>query len=330
MCDKYGIDDKTRFLVLYVDGHLSGQEIATIINRSAKLIYQWERRTKKGEDIRIHKGGNGRKKSITEETEHRVVQMAKENPEAASLSKLRARIGDISANSIWRILTKHGFRYKGADKGIYYTQEERFNRIDFCKKMLADDGKLIYQTFYSDEMAIQLSKVHKTKIWQLPTDKFKKKCSSDCVKLNCWGAISAQGATSLDIYETGLNGDLYQQVIKRHKAEMEKLYPDGEFFFIQDNHAAHKKSEDWIIADQRLGLIKFPKRSPDLNIIENLWSAMKGRVASDAPMNEKELRASLLNHWELLTEKDRMQPLFEGLHRRYMLCLEKGGDKFKY
>ena len=328
MCEKFNIDDKTRFLVLHFDAQLDAQEIAKIINRSLTTIYHWVARTKHGEDIRFHRKKNRRKKIITEDIQSKIIQMVNENPEGASLRKLAARSG-ISKTSISDILAHNGFKYKGFDKTVIYAEQERVTRMDFCKKMLSEDGKLIYSTFFSDEMGIVLNLTHKTKTWQFGTDKVRKKNATENTKLNCWGAISARGATSLDIYEKSMNGDLFREVITRHKEEMKKIYPEGEFYFLQDNHPSHKANEEWVMK-QKLNLIKLPKRSPDLNIIENLWSALKERVASDAPSNEKELRASLLSNWEILTKLNRLQPFFEGLHRRYMECVNREGQKLPY
>ena len=328
MCERYDIDDKTRFLVLYFDAQMGNQEISKILNRNEATIRFWVKRIKKGEDIRNKKRVR-RKKLITEETENKVIQMLRENPEASSTTKLAARIG-ISRNSITKILVKKGYKYKAIENTIEYSEEERMARMDFCKKMLCDEGKLIYRTFFSDEMGIDLNKNHKHKVWQTSNEKIRRKSVIENVKLNCWGAISAHGATSLDIYENGMNGERYKQVIKRRKAEMEQLYVDEDFYFVQDNHPAHKVSEEWIVKEQGLRLIKLPKRSPDLNIIENLWGALKERIKCDAPSNEKELRASLLNNWEVLTKGNRLEPFFEGLHRRYLECISKGGLKLPY
>ena len=330
MSDKFGIDDKTRFIVLYLDAHMPHPEIAEIINRSARTLESWVAMTKKGIDIRIRKKMKGTK-LITEETENRIIQMVKENPQGSSLKKIATRIGGgIAASTIGKILARKGFKYKAFDKGIIYTEEERINRVAFCKSMLAEEGKVIYQTFFSDEMSIELNNVYKMKAWQLATENIRLKKATEYVKLHCWGAISALGATSLEIYEKSLNGSIYQDIIKRHTVEMEKIFPDGDFYFMQDHHPAHQKSEEWVRKEQKLKLIDFPKRSPDLNIIENLWSALKERVVSEAPNNEKELRASLLSNWALLTKADRLLPFFEGLHRRYFLCIEKEGHKFRY
>lgn len=326
MCEKFGIDDKIRFLVLHFDAKMNHHEISKILNRNYHTILLWEKRTKKGEDIRLPKT-RGLHKLITEETENKITQIVKENPEGASLSKLAARFG-FSKSSIQAVLAKKGFKYKGGfSKGIIYSEEERMNRVEFCKRMLCDEGKLIYRTFFSDEMGIELNKTHKSKVWQFSTEKIRRKSIAKNVKLDCWGAISVQGATSLDIYKKGMKGELYRQVIERHKVEMEELYPEGEFYFIQDNHATHRMNEEWMIKEQKLALIKLPRRSTDLNIIENLWLALKERVTSDAPTDESELRASLLSNWEVLTKPERLEPFFETLHRRYIYCVEKDGQK---
>ena len=331
MCEKFDIDDKTRFLVLYLDAKLDVQEITKIINRSRRTVGRWKAIADSGGDIRIHKKGTGRPKLITEDTENKIIQIIKANPEGSSTTKLGARFG-ISKTSIANLLTKRGFKYKGFEdrSSLLYNEEERGIRVDFCKKMLSDEGKLIYRTFFSDEMGIELNRVYKNKAWQTATENIRRKNAIESVKLDCWGAISAQGATSLDIYRKGMKGELYRQVIKRHKTEMEQLYDDGEFYFIQDNHATHRMNEQWIVEEQKLHLIKLPRRSPDLNIIECLWVALKERVASDGPTNEKELRASLVSNWEILTKADRLRPFFEGLHRRYVECVESGGQKLPW
>ena len=330
MCEQFNIDDKTRFMVLYFDAQMNSHDISKIINRSVRTLEAWIIRINKGEDIRIRIPRKVRKRGITEEIENKVIQMLRENPEAASTTKLSARMG-ISRDSITKILNKKGYKYKAVviDNKIKYSEEERMDRVDYCKKMLAYEGKLIYRSFFSDEMGIDLNRTHKTKAWQTPTEKVIKK-NRENIKLNCWGAISAQGATSLDIYEKTTNGNTYREIIERHRAEMERLYSDGEFYFVQDNHPAHKVNEEWLIKEQKLELIKLPKRSPDLNIIENLWAALKERIKCDVPTNERELRASLLNNWEILTQTERLQPYFSGLHRRYIECVSKDGHKLPH
>ena len=53
MCEKYGSDDKTRFLVLYFDAQMNIHEISIRIDRSVRTLEAWVRRVKKGEEIRM-------------------------------------------------------------------------------------------------------------------------------------------------------------------------------------------------------------------------------------------------------------------------------------
>lgn len=183
MCDKYGIDDKTRFLVLHLDAKLNGLEISKIISKTMRTIQRWVTMTKNGEDIRIHKGGNGRKKTITEEIEEKIVRLVKENRESVSAPKLAARLG-ISSRSVQRVLSKKGFKYRAIDNSILYDEDERNFRVDFCKRMLSEEGKLIYRTFYSDEMGIELNNnAHRSRVWQLPTEKVRRKIVTENVAL---------------------------------------------------------------------------------------------------------------------------------------------------
>lgn len=325
MSDKYRIDDKTRFLVLYLDAQMSGLEIAGIINKSKKTIRRWVSLTKKGGDIRIE--GRGRKKVITEEVEKKVIQMIQEDPDKITLKKISATIGH-AQSAIRKILAKKGFKYRPLDNSRIYEEDERMLRMDFCKKMLYEEGKLVYRTFFSDEMGIELNKTTtRSRAWQTASQKLKKKNPMVNIRLECWGAISAQGATSLDIYKKSMNGDIYRQIIENHKGEMEALYPDGEFYYIQDYHPVHKMNEDWIVKEQKIALIKLPRRSPDLNIIEGLWIALKDRVANEEPTSENELRESLLRNWEILTKQDKLNLFFENLKRKYWDCISKDGQR---
>ena len=325
MSDKYGVDDKTRFLVLYLDAKMTATEISRIINRSLNTMKHWVSWTKHGDDIRVE--GRGRKKQITPETEEKIVRMVKENPEGMTLKKVGNHFG-LAHTTISKILIKKGFKYRAFDQSIKYEDDERMMRVEFCNKMLSDEGKLIYRTFFSDEMGVELNRISKNRAWQLANEKIRKKNVAENIKLECWGAISAQGATSLDIYKKGMNGEIYRRIIESHKAEMEALYPDGEFYFIHDFHPVHRMNEEWIVKEQKLELIKLPRKSSDLNmVIEHLWIALKDRVDKDNPNNEKELRASLLKNWEILTHPGGLQPYFEKLHGRYMKCVMIGGDK---
>jgi len=189
--------------------------------------------------------------------------------------------------------------------------------------MLENNGEKIYETFFSDEMGIRLSDAQQKKTWGLSYKKIKtEKLLQDC-KRNCWGwgAVSYNGATSLHIFKENLDDSLYQDILSEHKLEMEELYPEGSEFQ-QDNSSVHTASKSWI-EKNGLGQFYFPDYSPDLSVIENVWSSLKHAVRCDNPRSEVTLRKSLQKNWELLTTPENLRPYFESMHSRYVECIEK-------
>lgn len=330
MCEQLGIDQKTRFLVLFLDAGLNAAQIAKILDRSVRTVEKWVIKTRKGKDIRILKKGRKPKKPRAPPGNEIEIPRLQHLEKEASTIKFTSQI-KISANAIAKTVSKAEEKENaGIENIVTFSKDTRTQRVNFCKKMLFEEGLLIYRTFFSNELEIDFTKTHKTESWPFPADKIKKESATESVKLTCWGAVSAHGATSLEIYEKSLNGELYKQLIKRHKGEMERLYPSGEFYLLQDDRPAYRAIEEWLNQHQRPELIKLPRRSPDLNIIENLWTALKMRIKIEAPINEKELLASLVKNWKILTEPDRLQLFFQELQRRCMDCIAKDGQKLLY
>ena len=133
--------------------------------------------------------------------------------------------------------------------------------------------QILFQTFFSDKMGINLSDAHKHKIWAKDHEVMEIEIPRHDVKINCWGAISFRGATSLHIYKTTLKKDLYQEILEEYRTELDDLYPRG-WYFAHDQHKFHLASEKWM-QNQEFGRVVFPTYSPDLNLFENLWSAPK-------------------------------------------------------
>ena len=163
--------------------------------------------------------------------------------------------------------------------------------------MLKYRYKKLKRCFFSDEMGIKLKEVFNLdKAWQGPNGTLKKKRINHDIKLNCWGAISWNGATSLHIFSENLNNSIYQDIVESHAMELEDRDPNQNYYYQHDKLPAHNKLEIFD-DDEKIEIIDFPTYSPDLNPIENMWSTLKYRVACDAPTNEEELIQSLIDNW---------------------------------
>ena len=206
---------------------------------------------------------------------------------------------------------------------IELTEKEMNKRIKFCKQMLRKNGEKIYNTFFSDEMGINLSEAHINKAWAPAGTRMEIEKPRKNVHLNCWGAISYFGATSLHIFKEPLKAGVYEGIIKSHLEEMDQIYPEG-YYFQHDNSSVHKAAEKEA-TKMGLEILDFPTYSPDLSPIENLWSTLKSAVAADSPKTEAQLIRSLRRNWEKVTTENALKPYFEELEDRYLDCIECNG-----
>jgi len=215
MSSNFNIDDKTRFLVLYLNADLKISVISRLLDRSERTLRDWAIKTNRGQDIREIISGRGQKPKVTQADEKKVVRQVRETPHKASTRMLASK-GDLGKSTIHRILTQKGFRYRNYGSLSKLTSDQEDERVQFCQEMTADNGDVIYQTFYSDEMGIRLSEAHKTKGWQRPGEIMELEFPDQDVKVNCWGAVSAEGAFSLEIFEYNLKASTYQTILERY------------------------------------------------------------------------------------------------------------------
>lgn len=169
MSSEFNIDDKTRFLVLYLDADFKVSVISKLLDRSERTLRDWAIKTNRGQDIREIIPGRGQKTKVTQADEKKVVRQVRETPHKASTRMLAAK-DDLGKSTIYRILTQKGFRYRNYGLLSKLTSDQEEERIEYCQEMNANNGEAIYQTFFSDEMGIRLSEAHKTKGWQRPEE----------------------------------------------------------------------------------------------------------------------------------------------------------------
>ena len=327
MISDFDIDIKTRFIVLHLDASMKSTRMSEILQTPLRTIQAWMQKIDQGEDIRSVSQGRGRRPKITPEEEHKILRNVREHPERSSARKLGAKL-EIPKSTIHDIYVQKGLKYQSVRKIPKLTETQMDDRIQFCLDMTAEDGQMIYETFFSDEMGIKLSDAYPRKVWGKADEKMEIEIEGKPVKANCWGAISSRGSTSLNIYQENLKAPLYQTTLEKHRMEMDELYPEG-YYFVQDNHPAHQPLETWL-DENEFGRILFPSYSPDLNPMENLWSALKYAVACDAPNSESGLIRSLKSNWEKLTTSENLSFYFESLHSRYFECIEENGVFFRY
>ncbi|KAL4469102.1 hypothetical protein ABPG72_005872 [Tetrahymena utriculariae] len=315
-------------MVLYQDVTKRASRISKLTKIPLTTVYDWIKKIESDIDIFVVQPGRGIQSKITQEVKDEIIDAVTEKPTTSSLTRLAAE-NNISKSSTYNIIKEAGMKFKPIQNNYHnFTPEEKASRVEYCQNMLKRKGASLENVFFADEMGINIKDTHAKHAWVLPGKKVKTQKPEIDLKLNCWAAISRVGATSLHIFQENLNQQVYQDILKEHKSEMEKLYPKG-YTFIHDNYKPHLSSESWMKQNQ-MEIEKFPTYSPDLNPIENLWGVLKNQVQFDAPKTEEELINSLQTNWKKLTQPKKLKPYFDGLQKRYQACIESQGDKINY
>jgi hypothetical protein len=104
-----------------------------------------------------------------------------------------------------------------------------------------------------------------------------------------WGCFSAAWTGRL----VRIKGNLLQSA--------QDLRPGWRFPFQQDNDPMHtaKAAQEWL-RDKSLNGLEWPRQSPDLNTIEQLWRDLKIAVQWRSPFNLTELERIGREEWEKL------------------------------
>ena len=97
------------------------------------------------------------------------------------------------------------------------------------------------------------------------------------ISVKCWDWISRDGSSPLvRIYrwnDTAINTDFgIPTVQERH--------PEGRIIFQQDNSSVYRSQDiqNWFRGQPDIEQIIWPPKSPDLNVVENMWAKLKKMI----------------------------------------------------
>ncbi|CDF40241.1 unnamed protein product [Chondrus crispus] len=149
-----------------------------------------------------------------------------------------------------------------------------------------------------------------------------------------WGAISMYGVPPLIFMDGRQDFTKYCEVLRDGLLPLAaEVFGEGQnWSFQQDNapiHTSHLTKQ--CLAERSITTLPWPAKSPDINIIENVWGVMARTVYARGKQfdNIEDLKVAIEEAWATVGS-DPLLRLHKSLPRRMNAVMDARGDATKY
>ncbi|GFU71367.1 transposable element Tcb1 transposase [Trichonephila clavipes] len=278
--------------------------------------------------------GRGRKEILSTAAKRKIIHSVKKDPRG-SASKLAlsmsSTIGEkVSDEAIRRILHQYGFhsrtpirktliKYVIKQKRVIFAKEHRLKPISFWNTVI-----------FSDESRFNLyGSDGRFKIWREAGKALAPKNTIKTVKFGggsvlIWGCMSAGGVGEELAFIDGIMYKcVYLGILKDNlEKSASKLGLGSSFTFQQDNDPKHTAK---IVQLYLLYHCRKQLHTPDLNIIENLWSQLE-KAVYEHEITSKEVLKKVLREECAKFSVETTKTLVESMPRRLQAVIQAKGE----
>lgn len=247
----------------------------------------------------------------------------------------------ISTITVRRELHKLNFHGRAAIRKPLVTQVNARRRLKWCQKHKSWSADQWKRVVWSDESSFTLfPTTGRVYSWRTSKEAYHPDCLLPTVKhgggsVMIWAAISWYSAGPIVTLKGRVTAKNYTDILADHVHPMlQILFPEGDVIFQDDNapiHAARCVQAWFQEHEDEVQHLPWPAQSPDLNIIEPLWSVLEARVRTryPPPTSLPELQQLLHDEWSNIP-LDTIQCLYESIPNRIQAVLTAKGSPTRY
>lgn len=270
----------------------------------------------------------GRKSILDYRTLRRVGRMVSRKPVSANyiVRSLKLRCSD---QTLRRAMKKNEISWVRCKQKIPLTKENKRKRIEFCREYLANEIQWKNYIF-SDEKRFCKDGIQDLMYgWSKRNKRHViMKRHSEGGSIMVWGAIGLGFKSQLVIIDGRLNSEKYCEILDEHLIPL--ISP--ELMYQQDNAPIHvsRYTKNWMMS-KNVRTFAWPARSPDINIIENVWAHMSKEVYANCKQYNtvEEFKKAVLTSWAKLNDNF-IENLYKSIPRRLLSVLDHRGDQTSY
>lgn len=324
---------RAEVVALWTAGH-SYSDITRITGKPKSFIQRWVNRKVTTGSLK-RKQGSGRPKKLTTAVLHEIKRCLKAKSTGSqrrTQRKLESKGIYLSQKTISNAKVHMGLRRVKEQKKPKLTEAHKQQRIEFAKEKRA--GSYWKRVLFTDETIFLLEPPPQYRYVEEGEEPPILERSKYSKRIMVWAGVSWYGKSKIILIGNteSINSKKYQNVVSKALSSIRGIFSaQPRWIFQQDGARCHtsRSTRDWLLNKDIDTLDPWPANSPDLNIIENVWSVLKERVYKRSFRTEQGLWRAVKEEWEKFDLKE-IRKLVLSMPNRLQQLLDRDGGCTDY
>lgn len=282
----------------------------------------------------------GRPRKIDAKTQRVLGRTLRSGAAETAVELHRDILPTVSTETIRHSLRKLGLDAHKKIKKPMLTYQHKRRRLAWAKAhehWTVDDWR---QVIFSDESPYHLiGSAGVQWCWRKPGEAYDSRYIKNTAKhgggsVMVWGCITGQGRGRIVKCDESVNAAFYQRVLGTGYLGTlkDRSIPKHQHIFQHDGAPAHtSKKIKSLLRDFNVDVLDWPAQSPDMNLIENVWSILDQNVRRRGTKwkNKDELWRALGDEWEKLPDWI-IDKLYNSMPDRVAALIKAKGGHTRY
>jgi len=292
------------------------------------------------QNLQNHWNLYGRPRILSQRDQRQIIRYVKRNRRVT----VQQVIDDLGLNvhrmTVNNVLTQNELMARRARIAILISSINKANRVIFARRMLRMGQDYWDTIIYSDECMFHIfNPSHRTLVRRRPNERMDEANlqyrggggSRGGRGFMVWGAISVEGVGPLVRLQGRQTGETYVALLRRELPRHYRNAFNGRGLVFQDDLAPCHRARAVTAWKRRSGLttLNWVAQSPDLNLIENVWGVIDGRL-SGIPFDDEDALWEEVQLQSRRVRREYIEQLYASYERRLRAVIRFRGGPTGY